>query len=97
MGKPSRLECSRCGKSFTANQVHNLCECGGPLLVKYDLANVAATWSSRTSSDALPSMWRYAPVLPAEPGEAVSLREGWTPLIHARSLGSDLAAENLWV
>jgi threonine synthase len=97
MGIPSTLECSRCNKGFSPNQIHNLCECGGPLLVKYDLPNIAAGWSRSTLSDALPSMWRYAPVLPAEPEEAISLQEGWTPLIHARSLGSEIGSENLWV
>jgi threonine synthase len=42
-------------------------------------------------------MWRYAPVLPADADEAVTLREGWTPLIRASSLGRDLGATDLWV
>jgi threonine synthase len=42
-------------------------------------------------------MWRYAPVLPADAVEAVTLNEGWTPLIHATSLGRDLGATELWI
>ena len=30
-------ECSRCGKRREPGRVHNLCECGGPLPVRYDL------------------------------------------------------------
>lgn len=97
MGTPSRLECSRCGRAFDANQVRNVCECGGPLLVKYDLANIAAAWKRSDLRDALPSMWRYAPVLPAELGEAITLQEGWTPLMQARALGQGIGAEDLWI
>jgi threonine synthase len=42
-------------------------------------------------------MWRYAPVLPAEPEEAVTLNEGWTPLVKATALGRQMGTENLWV
>jgi threonine synthase len=42
-------------------------------------------------------MWRYAPVLPADADEAVTLREGWTPLIRASSIGRDLGATDLWI
>jgi threonine synthase len=42
-------------------------------------------------------MWRYAPVLPSDAAEAVTLTEGWTPLIPAKSLGRELGASNLWI
>ena len=29
----THLECAACGKRYEAGQIHNLCECGGPLLV----------------------------------------------------------------
>ena len=34
----SHLECSLCAKRHEAGLVHNLCKCGGPLLVRYNLA-----------------------------------------------------------
>jgi len=39
------LECSLCSRKFAAGKVHNLCECGGPLLVRYDLAKLRSTWN----------------------------------------------------
>ncbi len=42
-------------------------------------------------------MWRYAPVLPAELEEAVTLDEGWTPLLRAHALGAEIGCENLWI
>jgi len=98
MGTPSGLECSRCEKACDANQIHSTCACGGPLLVKYDLADIAANWTRADGfRNAPPSMWRYAPVLPADPDEAITLQEGWTPLLRARSLGFEIGAENLWI
>src|SRR5882724_3981890 len=97
MGTPSELVCSRCHKLFPPNQVLNVCECGAPLLVRYDLAAVGARWTKQDLLSAEHSMWRYAPVLPAERAEAVTLREGWTPLLEAPALGRALGASDLWI
>jgi threonine synthase len=97
MGTPSKLACSRCDKVFAADQLLNVCECGAPLLVRYDLAAVRDRWSKSDLASAETSMWRYAPVLPAERSEAVTLREGWTPLLETRALGRALGANDLWV
>jgi threonine synthase len=91
MGKPKTLLCSRCGQAFSPNELRNLCTCGAPLLVEYDLDAVRRTWS-RDGIDPVASMWRYHPVLPAALDEAVTLGEGWTPLIRTPSLG-----RNVWV
>jgi threonine synthase len=42
-------------------------------------------------------MWRYEPVLPGSRSEAVSLGEGWTPLIKANRLGKQIGAHDLWI
>ncbi len=97
MGQPLAIECSRCSKTLPPNQILNLCECGGPLLVRYDLSAPRQTWSRDDLKTAPASMWRYSPVLPAEPGEAITLQEGWTPLLRTTSLGRFLGAENLFV
>lgn len=98
MGQPSGLECSKCKKAYTPNQVLNLCECGAPLLVRYDLAAVKAAWRKEDlSASSVSSMWRYAPVLPAQASEAVTLNEGWTPLVHAKGLGQELGATDVWI
>jgi threonine synthase len=98
MPNVTHLECSVCGKPHRAGIAHNLCECGGPLLVIYDLDAVRANWT-RDLLDASPAdMWRYSPVLPvADPKHVVSMGEGWTPLIRARRLGELVGAGDLWV
>lgn len=97
MGQASGLECSRCKKAYRADQINNTCECGGPLFVNYDLAKIAGRWTKDDLKNAPDSMWRYAPVLPAESDEAVTLREGWTPLLQTRALGHELGSSNIWV
>ena len=94
----THLECSVCGKRREAGKVHNLCECGGPLLVLYDLEKARATWSRESLAKSPCSMWRYSPVLPVRNSSSiVSLGEGMTPLIHTKKLGAQLGARDLWV
>jgi threonine synthase len=89
----THLECAACAKRYTAGELHNLCECGGPLLVRYDLDTLRQNWLRDSVSSGPNSMWRYAPILPVRhPSDVVSLGEGMTPLIHARHLG-----EQVWV
>ena len=98
MNNLSHLECSLCAKTYPASSVQNLCSCGGPLLVRYDLAKTRQAWP-RDSVAAGPShMWRYAPVLPVQnPTSIVTLGEGMTPLIKTSRLGKRYGASDLWV
>src|SRR5207248_11253010 len=98
MSKVTHLECSVCREKMPAHQIANLCACGGPLLVRYDLEHIRIRWRRRDVPNGAPAtMWRYAPVLPAKPESVVSLGEGWTPLLRTRRLGARLGAESLWV
>ena len=94
----THLECSLCQKTFPAGQIHNLCECGGPLLVRYDLAKARQSWSREQVAQGPNTMWRYAPVLPPQKAESiVSLGEGMTPLVRTKRLGDRIGAADLWV
>lgn len=98
MTTATHLECSACSKRYAAGEIHNLCECGGPLLVRYDLQKAREAWNRDWIPNGPSSMWRYAPVLPvSKPAAIVSLGEGMTPLIHTRRLGARLGADDLWV
>jgi threonine synthase len=92
------LECSECGRTREAGRPHNLCECGGPLLVRHDLDALRHAWVRESLTNARADMWRYAPVLPVrDETNIVSLGEGWTPLIRTSRLGARLGASDLWV
>src|SRR5664280_3675629 len=83
MAKIVGFECSKCGATFMAETAQNVCtKDGGPLYVRYDLADIRRN-AARESVNAGPkSMWRYAAVLPdAEP---VTLGEGFTPMLPSR-------------
>lgn len=92
----SHLECSRCGRKLEPGRVYNLCECGGPLLVRYRLS--ADTMTRKGLGARARTLWRYREVLPVRDEErVVSLGEGFTPLLHARELGAKLGLPNLFL
>jgi threonine synthase len=98
MSTITNLECSVCGKHYEAGRIHNLCTCGGPLLVRYDLVAARQSWNREALANAPKTMWRYAPVLPPRAeGSIVSLGEGMTPLIRTKRLGERCGAHDLWV
>jgi threonine synthase len=81
----THLECSLCNKKFEAGRPWNLCDCGGPLLIRYDLARLKTEWRKESLASAVNSMWRYAPALPVRAQTSIiSLGEGMTPLVHLR-------------
>jgi threonine synthase len=96
--KVTHLECSVCSRNYDSGRLWNLCECGGPLLVRYDLAALRHTWSRDWLSSAPASMWRYAPVLPVEDAShIVSLGEGLTPLVAAARTGRRIGSNRLLI
>jgi threonine synthase len=97
MGQAAALFCKVCDKKYDQKGLQNLCACGAPLLVEYDLDAVRKSWQKEQLKSALSSMWRYHPVLPADLEEAVTLGEGFTPLVETKRLGSTLGLSDLWV
>jgi threonine synthase len=94
----TNLECSLCKKEYPAGAIHNLCTCGGPLLVRYDLARAKSAWSRDEVQRGPNTMWRYAPMLPVQKHtDIVSLGEGMTPLLRASRAGRRVGANDLWI
>ncbi|MFP5263623.1 MAG: threonine synthase [Blastocatellia bacterium] len=94
----THLYCSSCAKEYEARRLHNLCDCGKPLMVAYDLGRVAATLSREALAGREPTLWRYREVLPVDDdANRLSLGEGMTPLIKADRLGARLGMRNLFV
>jgi threonine synthase len=84
-----RLACTSCGKALTLDERYKCPHCGGILDVVYDHAAQekagAVDVLARRSGE---SMWDFRQMLPLSLNTpAVSLGEGWTPLVAARRPG----------
>jgi threonine synthase len=94
----THLTCSLCGLRHDHRRPQGLCQCGGPLLVEYDLAAVDAAMRKDQLASRPPTMWRYRELLPVEdPASVVSLGEGFTPLLPSPRLGARVGLPDLWV
>ena len=66
----THLYCSNCADKYEPNKLYNLCEkCGKPLMAAYDLEKAAQTLTKESLKTRIPTLWRYAEVLPVENAE----------------------------
>src|SRR5215475_3938504 len=73
----SHLLCSACEKKFEARRLYNLCDCGKPLLVQYDLEVASQSMTKEKLRERAPNLWRYREVLPVDdPKNILCLGEG---------------------
>jgi threonine synthase len=94
----SHLACPRCGTGYDADRLNNLCACGSPLLAHYDLDAVARAVGPRDIAGRAPDLWRYREVLPVRDATfAVTLGEGYTPLLPAGRYGAEVGVPGLMV
>jgi threonine synthase len=92
----THLECGRCGRHYDSSVPQGLCECGSPLLARYDLAAVGAGLDRAELADRPPSLWRYHELLPVQaPAMVVTLGEGMTPLVPLPRLGEGWGLRSL--
>lgn len=98
MGYLKLLECAKCKKTYSPEEPHNLCECGGPLLARYDLTAIKRDINKNIFKTRKKGLWRYKELLPvSDEASIVSLGEGDTPLLKAESLGKLLGIKNLYI
>ena len=94
----THLACPRCGRRHEPREPQNLCSCGSPLLVEYDLEAVGAEVTKEAVATRPPDMWRYRELLPvADSADVVSVGEGGTPLLRASELGARVGVPGLRV
>lgn len=92
------LYCSRCDARLPFRYQNMKCECGGTLLVAYDLEHVAHTLTKASLQARYPSMWRYEELLPIQDTSSIiSLGEGWTPLLRMPSWENRLSLKRIWI
>ncbi len=94
----SHLECPKCNATYASGKVAHLCDCGSPLLVRYDLDQVKKAIHKEDLIHRRPDLWRYRELLPVKNEEnIVCLGEGMTPLLRLKNLGKDVNMPNLYL
>lgn len=84
----SAVRCFDCDTSHDPRTLLTVCsKCGLPLRVDYDFSGLQLQLSDLRERE--PTLWRYREMLPLQPGDEISLAEGFTPLLPV--------AANVWV
>ena len=78
------VECSRCGKTLSRDDVLTVCpKCGGALLFQYELARIAEKVSKNVLKRRKDTFWKFIELLPlSSSGSIVSLGEPYTPVLR---------------
>jgi threonine synthase len=94
-GNATHLICRACGARTALGPYYACMECFGPLEVGYAFPAI-----THEQIEAGPrSIWRYAPLLPV-PADIATFRStdpGFTRLVDAKNLATDLGLRQLWV
>jgi len=95
----SHLECSECGATYNAHELHNLCvKCNAPLWVRYDLASARHELDRDRCASRTASLWRWHEVLPIDDlTRRIDLGEGGTPLLRIDRLATQLGLAKVWL
>ncbi|MEE8442240.1 MAG: threonine synthase [Dehalococcoidia bacterium] len=95
----SHLECTACGNTYSADEPNRTCTgCGKVLYARYDLDSLRGEMKRDAIASRPSSMWRYFEVMPVrQPENVITLGEGMTPLIPARTLGAQLGCQGLFI
>ncbi len=94
----SHLECPKCSLTYESERLIQLCVCGSPLLVRYDLNKIRTVFSKDSLLNRKPDLWRYRELLPVKKQEhIVSLGEGMTPVLHLKNIGPELNMPALYM
>ena len=94
----SHLVCPKCDTTCESEKLIQLCECGAPLLVEYNLEKAKAALSKEILKQREANLWRYRELLPVKKEEnTVCLGEGMTPLLCLKNLGPRVNIPNLYM
>jgi threonine synthase len=91
--------CMDCGHSMAFDPLPVKCKsCGSVWLeARYDLEQAASRWRGGLSDRPI-SVWRYEELLPIkDAASAITLGEGWTPLLRTFGLGRELEHQHLFI
>lgn len=94
----SHLECPVCEKTYDVSTIQQLCTCGSPLLVRYDLDLVRNEVKRSSIRERNHDLWRYHELLPVKHEDhVITLGEGMTPLLPMPELGQSYGLNHLYM
>jgi len=94
----SHLACPKCDNTYESEKIMQVCACGSPLLVRYDLGKISTVLKKEDLSKRKPDLWRYLELLPVKHHKnIVNLGEGMTPLLKLNRLGAEVGLKNLYL
>lgn len=94
----SHLECPVCEKTYDVSTIQQLCTCGSPLLVRYDLDGVRNEVKRSSIRERNHDLWRYHELLPVKHEDhVITLGEGMTPLLSMPELGQSYGLNHLYM
>ena len=98
MAHVDSLRCRECGRTYDIAPIYTCEWCFGPLEAAYDYDAIRAEVSRESIAAGPATIWRYAPLLPvAAPSGDATLPVGYTPLVRADRLASELGLGELWI
>src|SRR5258706_8747888 len=94
----THLSCWACKRRYDLTKLINLCECGKPLKVEYDLAAIRSAVRRDEFSTRPRGLWRWRELLPLPHElEPVTLGEGDTPLLESERLARELGIARMLI
>ena len=91
------LKCRECGRLYPKEPLF-VCEyCFGPLEVVYNYDLIKQVLTRREIESRPKNLWRYRELLPIDGEPTDGLNSGFTPLVKARNLASELGVKELYI
>ena len=97
MSFANALRCRECKREYPLEPIYVCDFCFGPLEVAYDYDAMREAVSRDSIERGPLSVWRYADLLPCDADLAVDIQAGYTPLLKADRLGTELGLRNLYI
>lgn len=91
-----KVVCWDCGREVDDMYVYTCPRCGGLLTIRMDLEPLKGKKPEDLGSEPL-GVWRYAPFMPVDRRNAVTIQEGGTPLYKTSALGEEIGIKGLYV
>ena len=95
----THLECTYCGKVFSSEEPHRLCDdCGKVLYPRYDISSARKSLKKEDLLYRSSNMWRYFEMMPIiNESNIITLGEGFTPIFKTGRLGERIGADHVLV